>query len=155
MSNPFEAVAFIIFVMSGLVLLAVPPLDGGLSMSDIHGGVSSHLFGSRLSLFRFGRFYGFFLWCVITVVLFLGAWILPFQVTEGLKRVNAIGALAFFELLWLLLKTFSLMLLIVWVARVNTRSRVDQITDFAWKVLSPFSLIALVGASLWAGWRAI
>ncbi len=154
-ANPFQMVAFSVFVMSGLVLLAIPPLDGGLSMSDIHGGVSSHLYGRRLSLFQFGRFYGFFFWSVITVVLFLGAWDLPAQVTVSLKAGGANQVLALLELIWLLLKTFGLMLLIVWVAKVNSRSRVDQITDFTWKVLSPFSLFALVGASLWAGWRAI
>jgi NADH-quinone oxidoreductase subunit H len=153
-ANPFQAVAFIVFVISGLVLLAIPPLDGGLSMSDIHGGVSSHLYGRRLSLFRFGRFYGFFLWSVITVVLFLGGWTLPTTAVEGLRNIEAYRFLAFIELLWLLFKTFILMLLIVWVARVNPRSRVDQIMDFSWKVLSPFSLLALVGASFWAGWRA-
>jgi NADH-quinone oxidoreductase subunit H len=154
LSNPFQAAAFFVFVMSGLVLLAIPPLDGGLSMSDIHGGVSSHLYGRRYSLFQFGRFYGFFLWSVITVVLFLGAWMLPPGFTQSLRNSGALRLLALFELIWLLLKTFLLMMLIVWIARSNPRSRVDQITDFAWRVLSPFSLAALVGAGIWAGWRA-
>ena len=154
-SNPFQFIAFFIFVMSGLVFLAIPPLDGGMSMSDIHGGVASHLFGRRLSLFRLGRFYGFFLWSVISVVLFLGAWRLPEGLTQLLKESDAIGLLAFLELLVLLAKTFILMLIIIIAARVNTRGRVDQITGFAWKVLSPFALFALVGASLWAGWRAL
>jgi NADH-quinone oxidoreductase subunit H len=154
MANPFQTIAFLVFVISGLVLLAIPPLDGGLSMSDIHGGVSSHLYGRRLSLFQFGRFYGFFFWSVITVVLFLGAWDLPIRLVIELKDRGANQLLAFFELCCLLVKTFVLMLLIIWIAKVNSRSRVDQITDFAWKVLSPFSLAALVGTSLWAGWRA-
>ena len=153
-SNPFELVACVVFVMSGLVLLAIPPLDGALSISDIHGGVSSHLYGRRLSLFRFGRFYGFFLWSVITVVLYLGAWILPERLSSALREGSAFRLLAILELIWLLAKTFFLMLLVVWVSRVNSRSRVDQITDFAWKVLSPFALVALVGASIWAGWRS-
>ncbi len=154
LANPFQMIAFSVFVMSGLVLLAIPPLDGGLSMSDIHGGVASHLYGRRLSLFQFGRFYGFFFWSVITVVLFLGAWDLPVSLVNSLKSMGAHQLLALSELLWLLVKTFALMLLIIWIAKVNSRSRVDQITDFVWRVLSPFSLAALVGSSLWAGWRA-
>ncbi|MGZ3688929.1 MAG: complex I subunit 1/NuoH family protein [Bdellovibrionota bacterium] len=149
LSNPFQFIAFVVFVISGLVLLEVPPLDGGVSLSDIHGGVSAHLHGRRLSLYRLGRFYGFFLWAVITVTLFLGAWNLPFHLEESSVRLTAA-----LELSWLLMKTFTLMLAIMWVARVNPRSRVDQITDFAWRVLSPFSLAALVGSCLWAGWRA-
>lgn len=151
-SNPFQFVAFFVFVVSGMVLLGIPPLDGGLSTPDIHGGVASHLYGRRLSLFRLGRFYGFFFWSVIAVVLFLGAWELPSAVIEQLRDRDSVRVIL--ELVLVLGKSFGLMLTVVWVARVNPRSRVDQITDFAWKVLSPFSLASLIGAALWAGWRA-
>ena len=123
-------------------------------MSDFDGGVASQLHGRRLSLYRFSRFYVFFLWSVITVVLFLGAWILPEKAVELMKEAEAYRLQSLGELLWLLMKTFVLMLLVVWVSRVNPKSRVDQTTDLSWKVLSPFSLVALVGASLWTGWRA-
>ena len=87
--------------------------------------------------------------------MFLGAWNLPQNLFIALKESESYGLIQFLELLLLLIKTFLLMLVVVWVARVNPRARVDQITDFAWKVLSPFSLAALIGASLWAGWRAM
>lgn len=153
-SNPFQFVAFVVFVVAGLVLLGIAPMDAALSQPDIHGGVSSHLHGRRLSLFRLSRFYGFFLWSVIAVVLFLGAWELPNSVFGALKDAGSYGVIQLLELSVLLSKTFFLMLLVVWVARVNPRARVDQVTDFSWKVLSPFSLGALIGASFWAGWRA-
>jgi NADH-quinone oxidoreductase subunit H len=150
-SNPFQFVAFLVYVIAGLVLLGVPPLDGGLSLSDIHGGVSSHLSGRRLSLFRFGRFYGFFLWSVIGSVLFLGAWNLPAGLQDSLSQSRFAEELL--EVSLLIFKTAVLMLTVIWTSRVNPRSRVDQITDFSWRVLSPFSLFALIGAALWAGWR--
>lgn len=152
-TNPFQFIAFVVFVMSGLVLMSVPPMDGGLSLTDLHGGVSSDLSGRRLSLFRMGRFYGIFLWSVIAVVIFLGAWNLPHGLFDGSDR--ELGIKSVLELLVLLMKTTALMILLSWVARVSPRGRVDQTTDFAWKVLSPFSLIALVGAGLWAGWRSL
>jgi NADH-quinone oxidoreductase subunit H len=154
-SNPFQTIAFLVFVTSGLVISATAPLDGGLSMSDIHGGVASQLYGRRYSLYKFGRFYVFFLWSVITVVLFLGAWIIPTEVSRVLVEADAYRLVSFLELTVLLGKTFAVMLLVIWIARVNPRSRVDQITSLAWKVLSPFSLIALVGASLWMAWRGL
>lgn len=153
-SNPFQFVAFIVFVASGLVILNVPPMDGGLSLADLNGGVSSDLSGRRLSLFRLGRFYGFFVWSVIAVVLFLGAWTLPFGLSDHFAGAGSYVLLELLELSWLLFKTFSLMMVLIWIARVTPRARVDQTTDFAWKVLSPFSLGALIGASFWAGWRA-
>ncbi len=124
-------------------------------MSDLQGGVTGNLSGRRLSLFQLGRFYGFFFWSVVSTVLFLGAWNLPPQLIAFLREQDAQKAIAFFELIWLLGKSVFLMLLLVWLARVNPKSRVDQVTDFSWKVLSPFSLISLVGASLWAGWKTI
>jgi NADH-quinone oxidoreductase subunit H len=154
-SNPFQFVAFVVFVVAGLVLLGIPPMDAALSQPDIHGGVSSHLHGRRLSLFRLSRFYGFFLWSVIAVVLFLGAWELPLSIFGALKDNGSYGVIQLLELTVLLIKTFFLMLVVVWVARVNPRARVDQVTDFSWKVLSPFSLGALIGAGFWAGWRAL
>lgn len=154
-ASPFLFIAFAVFVISGLVLLGVPPMDAGISAPDIHGGVSSHLSGRRLSLFRFGRFYGFFFWSVISVVIFLGAWQLPFGLSERLREWGSFGTLLALELFWILMKTFALMLLVISVSRVTPKSRVDQITDFTWKVLSPFSIFALVGTGLWVGWKVL
>jgi NADH-quinone oxidoreductase subunit H len=153
-TNPFQFIAFIVFVASGLVMLSVPPMDGGLSVMDLHGGVSSDLSGRRLSLFRLGRFYGLFLWSQISVVLFLGAWTLPPWIAEHVSDAGSHVQQEVLELVWLLAKTYALMVLLILFARVNPRARVDQTTDFSWKVLSPFSLGALIGAALWAGWRA-
>lgn len=152
-SNPFLFVAFVVFVVSGLILLNIPPMDGGLSKVDIHGGVSSGLSGRRLTLFRLGRFYGFFLWSVIAVVVFLGAWMLPFGLGGIVSDHLGSFGTEVVELIWLLFKTFALMMVVIWVAKVIPRGRVDQTTDFAWKVLSPFSLGALIGCGLWASWR--
>ena len=154
-SSPFEFVAFLVFVSSGLVLLGVAPFDGGLSTSDIHGGVSSRLNGQRFSLFRLGRFYGFFLWSIIAVVLFLGAWNIPARVHNMLTENSGTFIVQILELAVLLSKTFGLMLVVVWVARVNPRVRSDQITDLTWKVLSPLSLLTLVGTAIWVSWGHI
>lgn len=154
LSNPFEFVAFIVFVMSGLVILAVSPLDGGFSMSDIHGNVSSFLHGRWLALYQFCRFYVFFMWSVVAVVLFLGAWVLPswvYTLADG-EHLKFIGIV---ELLFLLIKVFFLMLVIVWISCVTPVSRVDQITNFSWKILSPFALVALVGASVLFSWKTV
>jgi NADH:ubiquinone oxidoreductase subunit H len=154
-SDPFQFFAFAVFVVSGLVLLSVPPFEGGLSVSDIHGGVAAHLHGRFYSLFRMGRSYGFFLWCVIAAVLFLGAWNLPPSISKMLLDSEAFHLIQALELGVLLMKTFALMLIVIWVARVNPRVRADQITDLSWKILSPLSLVALTGTAIWMGWRVL
>ena len=152
LSNPFEFVAAIVFVISGLVLLSVRPLDGGLGTQDLQGGVASRVSGRRLSLLKLGRFYGFFLWSVMAVVLFIGGLSLPTGIVETLRDSEAWRTIQFLELLVLLIKTFALMILIAMVGTVTPRLRADQITDFCWKVLSPFALLALAGTAVWIGW---
>ena len=153
-SNPFQFIALVVFVIAGLVLLGIPPMDATISGADIQGGVGAHLHGRRLILYRLGRFYGFFLWSVIAAVLFLGAWNIPVAVFDALRSRDAMGVIQLLELFVLLIKSYAIMLIVVWVARVNPRSRVDQITDFAWKTLSPFSLFALIGTGVLAAWRS-
>jgi NADH-quinone oxidoreductase subunit H len=154
-SNPFQFLAFLIFVTSGLVVLNIAPTEGGLSQVNLHGGISADVSGRRLSLFRLGRFYGFFLWAVISAVIFLGAWILPWDLASTVQDQGGRFALAGVELVCVLLKAYALMMAVVWLSRVIPRGRVDQTTDFAWRVLSPFALSALMGSAIWAGWRAL
>ena len=149
--SPFQCLAFLIFVVSGLVLLGASPLDGGTSLPDSQGGVAAHLSGRRLLLFKLGRFYGSFLWMTLTVVVFLGAWEIPVFLKQSLLETDAIRLIQVLEALVLLTKTGVLMLVLVWVSTVTPRLRVDQVTNLAWKVLSPIALATLVGAALWAG----
>jgi NADH-quinone oxidoreductase subunit H len=149
LSSPFEFVAFLVFLVSGLVLLNIPPLDGGYSVQDLHGGVGTLTQGRRLCLFLLGRFYGYFLWSLITVTLFLGGWKLPETLYRALEDVSAFRTLAFLEVSWVLLKTTVLMVLVSLLGTVTPRVRSDQITDLSWKVLGPLSFLALAGAAIW------
>ncbi len=155
LTNPFEFVAFVVYMLSGMVLLGVPPFEGGMSVQDMRGGVYSHLHGRRLNLFRLGRFYSFFLWCAVAVVMFLGGWLLPATVSEPLKHSESWRTVQALELVVLLSKTLVLMLLASMLATVTPRTRADQTTDLALKVLGPASLVALVGTAFWVGWKAL
>lgn len=152
--NPFEFISFFCFLSSGLVVMGIPPFDGGLSVQDIHGGVSSHLHGTQLALFRLGRHYGFFLWATITAVLFLGGWEVPTGIEAWLKENTSGFTIQLVESVLLLAKTFGLMIVVSILSRVTPRVRSDQITDLSWKVLSPLSLAALAGSAIWAVWVA-
>jgi len=144
-SSPFAPFAFVVFVVSGLILFSVPPMDAGLARVEVEGGLSSLWGGRNLALFSFTRFYGLFLWSCMAAGLFLGGWALPEGVLDSLGP-NLGTAL---EVLTLLLKAFALMLVIGGITRANPRTRADQVTGFAWKVLSPIALVALIGTALW------
>jgi NADH-quinone oxidoreductase subunit H len=148
-STPFAPLAFVVFVVSGLILFSIPPMDSGISRPEVVGGFSSLWGGRNLSLFSFGRFYGFFLWSTMAVTLFLGGWSVPQAVQDAFSGDSV---LILFEAATLLIKCFVLMLLVGGVTRVNPKTRADQITAFAWRVLSPAALFSLMGA---AAWRAL
>jgi NADH-quinone oxidoreductase subunit H len=150
--EPFLFISFFTFVISGLVMLQSPPLDGAGSAVDLRGGIGAGLKGHRLSLFRASRLYGHFLWSCISVVLFLGAWKLPASVSSALKVGDREALLHILEATTLLVKTLGLMLLVVVVGRVTPRLRADQVADLSWKVLSPLALAALMGSALWTTW---
>jgi NADH:ubiquinone oxidoreductase subunit H len=127
-SGPFEFLAMIIFILSGLVIFSIYPMD-------VDRESESTMSGRVLGLYYLAKQYCFFLWSLVTVVIFLGGWQLP-ELFQGI---------ALLELIYVLGKVFLLMLVIQVIAKANPVPRVDQVTDFSWKVLSPLSLGALIG----------
>jgi NADH:ubiquinone oxidoreductase subunit H len=152
-ANPFQLIAFIVFLLSGLVLLSLPPMDGTSAANEASPETAFGVSGWRLAIWRMSRFYAFFFWTLVSVVLFLGGWRLPVPLEEALVTNQAWIALQAIEAVWLLGKVAVVMLLVDWLMHANPRSRVDQVTDFSWKILSPASLIALVGCVIWETWR--
>ena len=147
--TPFQPIACVVFLCSGMVLFNVSPLCGGFSRGDLSGGVESIFYGARLSLFRLGRFYAYFLWCALAVAIFLGGWQLPKFIIQPLVAGEDFILLWSVESIWVVLKTIVLMLALNWISHVNPKVRVDQATDFSWKILSPISLIILAGTAVW------
>ncbi len=147
-TSPFLFISFCVFIVGGLVMWSLSPEEGGFS-------VSSKLSGKKFFIFRLGRFYGLFLWSVIAVVLYLGAWNMPASLYDGLKNSQEYLLILFIELGVLLAKTLFLMFVVTGIVRVNPKIRVDQATDLSWKILSPLSLVSLIGTVLWSGWSYI
>ena len=58
--------------------------------------------------------------------------------------------------LWFLIKTFSVILVILWIRGTFPRLRVDQLMTFAWQVLIPLSFVNIVVTAicLYYGWPA-
>src|SRR5690606_2900022 len=99
-ANPFQLIAFVVFLLSGLVLLSLPPLDGTSAATEGSPETAFGLSGWRLGIWRMSRFYGFFLWTLVSVVLYLGAWRLPLSFEEALKGAEAWAVLQTVEALW-------------------------------------------------------
>ncbi|MEY9874343.1 NADH-quinone oxidoreductase subunit H [Streptacidiphilus sp. MAP12-33] len=130
---PWQIVGGFVFFVSGLAELQRPPFDMPVADSEIIFGAYTEYTGLRFALFLLSEYAGILVISALTAVLFLGGWHGPMS-----------GSLGW---LWMLLKTFALAFLVIWIRVTYPRLREDQLMRFAWIVLIPLSLaqLALTG----------
>ena len=113
------------------------PFDIPEAESELVAGFHTEYSGMRFALFFLGEYTAIFVSSAVAATLFLGGWhgpLLPGPV-------------------WLLLKTYLLVLIVMWVRWTFPRLRSDQLMAFAWKVLIPFALLNLLGTAVWVSMR--
>ncbi len=128
-----QPLAFIIYFIAGLAETNRNPFDLPEAESELTAGFHTEYSGFGFSLFMIGEYANMFLVCSIATVLFLGGW-------RGIP-------LPFFEYtgaIWFLAKVYFLMLVMVWIRWTFPRVRFDQLLNFCWKYLIPFSLVNLL-----------
>ena len=70
--------------------------------------------------------------------MFLGGWQAPFAWLEWIP-----------SWIWFAGKFAALIFSFIWVRATLPRLRLDQLLNFAWKILVPLALVNLVAAALW------
>src|SRR5574341_430588 len=131
---PVGPIAFIIFMTAGIAESNRTPFDLPEGESEIVAGHHTEYSGMKFALFYLAEYLELFIVCAIATTLFLGGWqgpLLP-------------------PWLWFLLKTYVLIFITMWVRGTMPRFRIDQMMQFAWKVLVPIALanIVLTGIAL-------
>lgn len=137
--TPWGLTGFILILITGLAEVNRTPFDLPEAESEIIGGFHTEYSGMKFALFYMAEFLGTLALGMLASVLFLGGWHGPFLPGP----------------IWLLLKTFSIIFFAIWVRGTWPRFRVDQLMEFAWKVLLPLALANLLGAAFCAlkgGW---
>lgn len=132
-----QPLAFVIYFIAGLAETNRNPFDLPEAESELTAGFHTEYSGFGFSLFMIAEYANMFLVCSIATVLFLGGW-------RGLP-------LPYFEYtgaVWFLLKVYILMLTMVWIRWTFPRVRFDQLLNFSWKYLIPFSLANLLVTAL-------
>jgi NADH-quinone oxidoreductase subunit H len=124
---PWQAIGGVVFFTAGLAELRRPPFDMPIADSEIIMGSMTEYTGMRFALFMLAEYAGIIVISALTSVLFLGGWhgpLLPGPV-------------------WMLIKVFLLVFVVIWVRVSYPRLREDQLQKLAWVGLVPLALIQL------------
>lgn len=139
-----QPVAFVVFMFALLAETGRVPFDVQEAEAELVTGFTVEYGGMKFGLFPLVEWYIEVLsLSAIAVVLFFGGWSpinIPF--VGFVDPLFFLGPISPF--VWFLLKVTVLFLFILWLHWTLPRYRIDQITETAWKVMLPLTLINIV-----------
>jgi NADH-quinone oxidoreductase subunit H len=124
-----QPLAFIIYIISGVAETNRAPFDLPEAESELTAGFHTEYSGMGFSLFFLGEYTNMFTVAAVATVLFLGGWHGP-----PLPYGEYLG------IVWFFLKVYFLLFFMIMIRWTYPRVRFDQLLNFSWKYLVPFSL---------------
>ena len=126
---------FVIFFISILAETNRHPFDLPEDESALVGGYFVEYSSMPFALFFLGEYAAMILMSAMTVILFLGGWLPPFEVYP-LTHLPGV--------FWFLIKVVIVLFCFLWVRATLPRYRYDQLMRLGWKVFLPTSLLFLI-----------
>ncbi len=123
-----QPVAFIIYFISSVAETNRNPFDLPEAESELTAGFHTEYSGMGFGLFFLAEYSYMVIVCAVATVVFLGGWKGPFL--PGVW--------------WFLIKTYGLLLVIMWFRWTYPRVRFDQLLNINWKWLLPISMANLL-----------
>ena len=142
-----QPLGLFIFLTAGLAELGRTPFDIHHAESEVVGGPFVEYSGAHWAVFFLAEYINTFTIAVLTVLLFLGGWRWPAMPFDGAVHSSL-------SVIWLIVKTYGVILVIFWIRGTYPRLRIDQLMAFGWKLLVPLSFVNIVitGIVLFYGW---
>ncbi len=131
---------FVVYFISGVAETNRAPFDVAEGESEIVAGFHVEYSGIAFALFFLAEYANMILIAALTAVFFLGGWLSPFQ------GIPVIGDtfLGQPHTLWLVIKTFLFLCMVLWLRATFPRYRYDQIMRLGWKILIPVTIVWIV-----------
>lgn len=145
----FQPLMLVIYYVCGLAETNRPPFDLPEAESELVAGYLTEYSGMRWAMFFLGEYGNMTIVSSITTFLFLGGYGGPgVNYLTGLNNgwwglLGNILALGYF-----ILKVYGICFIFIWVRSTLPRLRPDQLMQFAWLILIPFTLGNIVVTAL-------
>jgi NADH-quinone oxidoreductase subunit H len=148
--TPVGLVGFMLFFIAALSEGERTPFDIPEADSEIVAGYMTEYSGMKFAIFYLGQFVLNYALSMVAAIAFLGGWQGP---GVGLLVATGNGFLVFLggalSVLYLLIKTWLLFFVMIWLRGAFPRLRVDQLMSFAWKFLLPLALVNIFSIGIW------
>lgn len=142
-TNPFAAIALVLFFVAALANAGRAPFDLPESESELVAGFHTEFSGIRFSFFFLAEYAHMFVVSAVGVALFLGGWHLPgLSLLDGTAH-DVASAVIFIAKSWIVV---TLMMVIRWTL---PRVRIDQVMSMGYRYLTPIGLFCVLGAAWW------
>ncbi len=127
-----QPLAFVLYFTAAVAEVNRAPFDLPEGESEIVAGYHIEYSGIKFAMFLLAEYINAFSICAIATTLFLGGWRGPILPSWA----------------WFFLKTYFLYFVLIWLRGTLPRLRVDQLMNFAWKILVPLALTNLMVTAL-------
>lgn len=153
---PLYTILFIIYFIVVLAESNRAPFDIPEAESELVGGFHTEYSGLRWAILFMSEYGMMLLLSILGVVLFFGGYYSPFPNIGNLALADwtngTYGELSgiAWGLFWLLLKSYLIIMVQMWVRWTLPRVRMDQLMEFSWKFLTPISLGFVAISAIWS-----
>ena len=136
----------IVYFVSGVAETNRAPFDVVEGESEIVAGHMVEYSGMTFALFFLAEYMNMILIAALTVIMFFGGWLAPWDSA----LTGAIPPVA-----WFLAKIFVVVSMFLWIRATFPRYRYDQIMRLGWKIFIPLTLIwiAVIGTWMQTPWN--
>jgi len=144
--TPWGLAGFVMFAIAATAETNRSPFDLPEGESELVAGYFTEYSGFKFALFFLGEYLAMFSISGIATTLFLGGWSAPFSFLTWIP-----------SWIWFFAKLEMFIIVFIWMRGTLPRLRQDQLMNFAWKFVLPFTLLNLFVTALWRfmgeGWE--
>jgi NADH-quinone oxidoreductase subunit H len=144
--TPWGLAAFVMYAIAATAETNRSPFDLPEGESELVAGYHTEYSGFKFALFFLGEYLAMFSISGLGTTLFLGGWSAPLAVLSFVP-----------SWIWFFGKVMISIFVFIWMRGTLPRLRQDQLMNFAWKFVLPFTLLDLLVTAMWRfmgeGWQ--